>query len=411
MGFFNSTDRTNSINQNIRERWSVNITDWLPDEESFMSFSTFGGTSEQRGAVVCHAIARCFGKTGIIVLHNNDILENKLKHFPQLYPTVIEQNSETKACFIGGRELLYDPFSSMPIARVVETIYPDAYTDSHKTLCAEAFRRYLEILQRRKIHICMANIKRICNMSLDELECENMQGFTPSEIGSLIAVLSQNNVHLQIKADINNFAGQMEDRLWNSDGGSTGINIISAVYNKALLAIKIPSNSKTVMDYLASELNYLIDKGEEFVLVLDSLVIGPTKLRDLLAGNDSNNTYVLSGPSHMDMLSGLSGGGVDLPASVSKKIILFACQNANVARFYSDMVGNYQKIVESVSMGSRERESFSFHKEYQSSTSEVDYARIRPEELVNLGDGAVMISQNNQLHYGSDVFIARHFKY
>lgn len=171
--------------------------------------------------------------------------------------------------------------------------------------------------------------------------------------------------------------------------------MIQAVKDRAMISIRVPSNNRAVLDYLATEISCLFDENLPFLLILDSVNIGNSLLRNIVANPNPVFAKILSGNSIQELYEGMKEEGGNALGQMAK-IILFQCANVVVAGAYSEMIGSYLRKFVSVSEN-KSRAAFDFFSEYGKgkSISEQDYARIKPEELVQLGEGAVLINQTD----------------
>ena len=109
---------------NIEQYRTVFIEQWLPDQSYEASYGVFGGNIYQRNLIVEQGIARTFGKMGIIVLHNNDLLENDLKNILDYYPDLERYYADTPMAFVNYEHRDYMPLLGMDENRAAEVIYP-----------------------------------------------------------------------------------------------------------------------------------------------------------------------------------------------------------------------------------------------------------------------------------------------
>ena len=412
MGLFgNNTERQNKKSKNVFRTKKAFLVDWLPDEEATRSFSVFGGRAEQRSAVLNHAIARLYGKCGIIAIHNDNALERSIAHFGEYYPGVINSRPDTKVGFVSGTRCIYNPFCGMDVPSVVKCIYPNGNGDF--ALRAEGLRQYINVLRYNNLPLTLHNLYRLCGMNLDKISDEMLKNVPRNVAEDILSILMQNNLHLQVKADVRMFASSLEGKIWSSENALTDISDVRAVEQNAVLSIKLSSNNMDVLNYLATECNYLIEKGAHFLLIVDSIMLENSLMQDVIRNTSDQFATVLAGSNHMDMLKGSRFGNVELPASIARKVILFSLTNPAVANFYSEMIGKYEKIDESHSDKTENLHGFNLFKKDESSTSShlTEDARIRAEELTRLREGAVLLKKYESAgRRGSDVELTEYFE-
>ena len=85
----------------------------------------------------------------------------------------------------------------------------------------------------------------------------------------------------QVRADVDGFASQLRSRIWGGQE-NTGVSILTAIQNKALLSIQLPTFNETVMNYLAAELNQVLESGMPCLLVIDSVNVENSEMKRLM---------------------------------------------------------------------------------------------------------------------------------
>lgn len=390
MGFFaKSTERINQRNKNISIQKHTELCDWLPDNEAKMSMSVLGGSDKQRSAVLNHAIARLYGLCGIIVIHNDSMLEQRIKNFRNYYPDLYQNRRKINIGFVSGTNCIYDPFYGMDESSIVKCIYTMESNDC--ALRAEGLRQYINILKYNHFPITLQNLCRLCSMNLDRISSEMMSSIPQNIADDIMSILMQNNLHLQVKSDVKMFATHLEGKIWDGETKRTEISIVSAVEQNALLSIKLSSNDKNVLNYLAKECKYLIEKNKHFLLIVDSIILQDTEMQEVVRNTSKQFAIILAGPNHIDMLKGNLDGKTELPDSLAQKIILFSMNSSAIAGYYSEMIGKYEKIEESFSEKEENKNKLFGKYERNISTRKTQDYKFTPEELVRLGNGALML--------------------
>ena len=246
---------------------------------------------------------------------------------------------------------------------------------------------------------CFDFLLYLCNLEINELEdCEEMQKVPENERQHILSTLMQHdNIYLQVRADINSFAGHLEGRIWkrkDENEESLDVSMISAVKQKNILAIKVPFNNH-VTDYLGSELQTIIDEGIEFLLVIDSVYAAPTLLNsEILKMPELPFSTVIA----CENLRGIYGDDqADMENALAKLDVIHVmqCSNNISAQPFTSVTGQYLRRFESTHNGTHKDD---FHilgsgRDQSVDTHEELFDRIRPEEFANLGDGAVLIDQ------------------
>ena len=392
MGFI---EWINKANQNVMMYQNVSAKDWVtkPGE----NIGIFGGKLEQRNSVIEYAISRYLGNIGIIVLHNNEWLERDLNRFQNLYPKLFSSGYHPEVCFINNNNLIYEPFAGMGKNRIAEIIYPELSKESHnygqQHLYSEVLKKYLDILEYMEQPFSLHNLWKLCNMRLECVEEEILSSFPVEVAKDIYATLIRDNLANQVKADVNAFADRLEGRIWKKNAPQTSVSLVRAVQRNALISIRMTLKNLSVQDYLAAELNYLIEENQKFVLIIDSVDMGESQLKNVILNPAMNFCRILSGSSNLELGDKVTEGDNCMLHKMDK-LILFQCVNAVAAKTYSNLMGTYLKKVTAYHK-EKNRGAFDFFAGHGKgmNVSEQDYARIKPEELATLGDGAVLIDQ------------------
>ena len=391
----------------IEQYRTVFIEQWLPDQNYEESYGVFGGNEDQRNLIVEQGIARAFGKMGIIVLHNNDSLENDLKHILNCYPDLERYYANTPMAFVNYEHRDYMPLLGMDENRAAEVIYPQGTSQSpmylQQHIYASALRSYLKLLRYCKVPITISNLQKICRIDLNNFQMPD--GIPEVEAKEILANLSQDQVMNQVRADVDGFASQLRSRIWGGQE-NTGVSILTAIQNKALLSIQLPTFNETVMNYLAAELNQVLESGMPCLLVIDSVNVENSEMRRLMVNPGGRLSMILSGNTVQELCS-VTNLGNELSVRF-RKLILLQCANAGVAMQYSELIGNYMKKVITQTENTNKGVFELFGSRGRGTAiTEQQYARIRPEELTNLRNGAVLIDQeNSRIQYAVDLKFA-----
>ena len=414
-----------NLNYNNRTNRGVTLTkaeaigDWLADFSKRENMAIYGGSLSKRNRIVLEAIARCYGNIGVIIIHNNPGLINDIsriiKLFPGLYQRLAKQGGRVSQCHISGDNMLYEPLYGMNRERIVETIYPQlsmdnpSYMQQHK--CSDALNCYIDILEGKNEIIDLDAILSIVNMDVETIEKEcfsassgrlGASSYEQNDVSvydreRIFSLLKQDNISFQVRADVNAFASHLDGRIWQKrHEEATNVSIISAVEMKNILSIYTPSNTY-VLDYLASEINSLMDKGKHFMLVLDSINVSNTVLNtQILKAPTLPFSVVLSADS-IQSVFGDSENDAQYSLHKMNTAVIMNCPNAKTAEVYSGSIGQYLRQFESVNNGTSQG-AFSPFAGMNKGTGihEQLFDRIRPEEFTTLEGGAVLLSQDEK---------------
>ena len=131
MGLFNrntDAEKRNAFNRDIIESKAEKISYWIPSFDTPENFAVYGGDKDIRNMIVMGTIARCYGRMGVVVIHNNETLVGEIKkfrgYFPEIFNRCTRNGVRVMNCNVDNTNLLYEPLYGMGIDRAVEAIYP-----------------------------------------------------------------------------------------------------------------------------------------------------------------------------------------------------------------------------------------------------------------------------------------------
>lgn len=385
---------------NIKHVNKALLSNWIP-EQPIGNLCVQGGTYYHRNHVVDYGIARCIGKVGIVVIHNNNYLERDLYNIKKIFPSIFSTGYELPMCLINANNLKYEPFYGLEPRNVVEILYPDSGNrggSAGERQCAMALNCYLQIIIESNQKLSLDNLLYICNMDLASLKNNILAKLPMEKANYYLAMLMMNNVYTQVQADVNFYANQLDGRIWSRNGGQTDISIVEAVRNKALIAINNAGFSTTVQDYISMELKYILEQRRPFLLVIDSVNIDQSQLKNVVINANNQKRLILSSTTISELFTTRENANNAL--SNMQQIIIFNAVNAEEATKYASIIGEYFAVMESQSESYNNSSGFmGANKSMGSntiSTSQQKKYRIDPETLTNLGEsGAVLIDQTD----------------
>ena len=377
----------------VLEKKRVSLEEWLPDSRQWESYAVFGGDIFQRNIAVEQGIARCFGNRAIFVIHNNLSLERELKNLLSIYPD-LEAYRYTPTTFVNSQNRNYMPFWGLDGDRVQEVLYPEA-RQSNTSQYKSGVRSYLRILEYEKKPYTLTNLLHLSQKKFEKLEMEDLNRI-PDEIRDEIeANLLADDVMGKVKNDIESFAGVFRSSVWDEREEGM-VNLLAAVKNKALISIYLPGRSGSVLDYLAVELEMILESNLDFLLVIDSINIEDGRMKRILLNPSLNMSKIIAADTVGDVCSSIRNSGEEILHRF-QKIVLFKCANSLVAKTYSDIIGSHLKTIESKTVNNTRRiGNWGSDRTKGKSVSQQLAPRLEPEELVALGTGAVLIDQETE---------------
>lgn len=377
----------------ILEKKRVSLEEWLPDSRQWESYAVFGGDIFQRNIAVEQGIARCFGHRAIFVIHNNLSLEGELKNLLSIYPD-LEVYRYTPTTFVNSQNRNYMPFWGLDGDRIQDVLYPEA-GQSNTSQYKSGVRSYLRILEYEKKPYTLTNLLHLSQKKFEKLEMEDLNNI-PDEIRDEIeANLLTDDVMGKVKNDIESFAGVFRSSVWD-EREEEMVNLLAAVKNKALISVYLPGRSGSVLDYLAVELEMILESGLDFLIVIDSINIEDGRMKRILLNPSLNMAKIIAADTVGDVCSSVRNSGEEILHRF-QKIVLFKCANSLAAKTYSDMIGSYLKTIESKTVNNTRRiGNWGSDRTEGKSVSQQLVPRLEPEELVALGTGAVLIDQETE---------------
>ncbi|MCR4642142.1 MAG: hypothetical protein K5697_08955 [Lachnospiraceae bacterium] len=389
------------------------------------SFGAFCGRLNQRNTIGLYELSRVVGSMGAVILHNDPQFELQLREtrniHPQAYlgnnlPIFLARSPETKEAF-------YDPLYGLSKSSVLEVLAPRTASENiqQMNLIQAILNDYLSIMEHqfRKNPTVFGEypynldlLYDLVSMSYSDLE-HKVLNFLPDELSiSIRSRLSANGAQQLAYNTVFSFARSMEAFIWKRRGfaGHTRLSIISTVKSRRIISIQIPTSKSDVLDYLAVELQLLINEHFPFMLLENGLNLNSSPRLKAIFLNDHEAL-----PYYTGILSENVAGMVDAVESTndlanlfsqSQEIFVFSCPNTLSAQPFSDGIGNYYRTAVD--------RQFSTHREpfhllgaqgAGGTRHEVSQRIIDPEELTELGNGCLLFGKNYSYPILVDSFI------
>ena len=381
---------TRENERKIIERKKVSLEQWFPDDRSDENYAVLGGNVFQRDIAIEQGIARCFGKRAILVIQNNQSLEAELKNLVNNYPE-LKPYQDSSMEFVNYENQSYMPLWGLDDERIVEVLYPEN-DQNHYSQYRSGIRSYLKILKYQNQPYTLSKLLGLCEKSMDQLEEEELCNMPARLADEIVGSLLVDDVMTRVRNDIQAFAGRFQGRIW--DGREENVvNMLAAVKEKALISIHLPVGSQLLLNYLTMELEMILESGMPCLLVIDSVDIANSRMKQVLLNPARSMARLIAGDTVQTVCSTEKNGGEILHRF--DKILLFKCANSVIARQYSDMIGSYSKTVVNENVNRSRRSILGLRSIVTkgNTISRQQAARMEPEELANLGNGAVLIDQ------------------
>lgn len=402
--------------RDVYQRNRLSLSSFLTLDNSNPSFAAFCGRPAQRNAVALHGIRRYWGRTGIVLLHNDASLENSLG---QLETT----NPQLKTYLVnhpGNVDFYYDPLYGLSAEHIVNCIIPlasgNSFSDTNRTV-RSYLACYLEIMniQFRMNPQPFGNypynldlLMELVRMPYRTLEQSVLNHLPEPQREHIKTLLSTPNAQQSVYDAVTAFATIMRTYIWTSRGfaGHSRMSITQAVRERCLISIYVSDSNPELLDYLTTELYSLINQQIPFLLMESGIQLNNcARLKQLFFAEHQHSNY--STAIITDGLSGIINSEEEMATLFSQhpEFIVFSCNNVRAAEPFSNALGTYQRLIEETQY-SRNREPFHIFASHGNgrATREVTEHNVRPEELVYLNDGCLLCST----HYRRPVLI-RHF--
>lgn len=398
-----------NYSRNVLYTRQQHLESLLPWGNLRASFAVFCGRPEQRRAAGMQGIRRCCGHMGIVVLQNDPLLARSVSCLRSQMPDFAQQCPWFRTYSVnpaGSRERYYDPLYGLSTVAVLDAIVPTdggGYGATSALALRNYLSGYLEIMDvqfRRdpspfgRFPYNLDLLLQLTEMSLYQLEQQVLQYLPQAVRERISALLSQDSAQQQSYAAVLAFAAEMGDFLWTHRGfgGHTRMSIVEAVRRRCVISVTVPSFRPAVLRYLYQELKTLKEARDEFLLVVSgvSLANNP-ELRRLFTDSHDSASYV-TGILASDLSHVISDPGELAPfLAEHQEVLVFSCSSTQQASPFSDALGTYQRMVMEEHTD-RRRQPFHIFSDhgYGSGIREVTEQNINPQELLSLGEGAVL---------------------
>ena len=392
--------------RSVRTVGQVRLEEFLPWDAPGESFAAFCGAPSQRAAVGLRAIARCCGRFGVVLLHDDPAFEGSLSTLGLRFPQVRQASFHIRpANRPGDGGPYYDLLYGLPEEEVVRCVAPYRDGLSHAGQ-AEVQARLLDYLA-----ICACRFRQdptpfgeypynldllldLAAMPYDRLDRAVLSHLPEPLRTRLRGSLSAPGVQQRVYDALTAFAVRVGGALWarRNAQNHTGLSLISAVRRRDLISVRVPGSRSEALDYLDLELQALIRQQVPFLVVACGLTLTGSTLRERFLGEHGSLHYATG--LLAETASGVLGDqneGMDRLMGQHHKVLVFACSSRESAEPFSAAFGSYYRQVRE-SHTDRRREPFRFLSSHGSGTSlrETAERNIRGEELMGLGAGALL---------------------
>ncbi len=376
----------------------MNLGQFLQPNDQSSNFAVFGGTSDERHLTTIQGMTRGCGTMGVILLHNDSAIEDRLGLLYTYKPGIYKVHCANRA-----NNFIYDPLYGLEEADVLDAIIPfDASGAAAPSLALAraGLSDYLKIMKWQYQHEMSGFGKYPFNLdlllSLVSMSCMQLEkrvlAFMPKEIhNELLSRLSATNVQQAVYHMVKNYAVRMEANLWKKQEkwqNHTCLSITSSVINKQVISIRIPESDADLLRCLSIEINSLIRRSVSLLLVCYGLkVTGNTILENILFNTHDNWSTGLIAPT---LHSTAGENRLSDILRMNQQVVVFPCASKDEAEAFSAALGNYYRVIRPHNRGRSRRifhilPVFNHYVGYQ----ETEVRNVRPEELMG---GSVLLT-------------------
>lgn len=393
------------------------------------SFAAFCGSDYQRNQVAINAISNFCGNMGVVLIHNNPLLESMLSDIYYMSPALANDSSfqmilANPVNEMGSIEAYYDPLYGLTDTEILDVIAP-LQNDNHfisdiqnlRTIISDylTIMEYQFRLNRTPFGDYPYNLDLLYELSRMPFSVlrDRVLDYLPANISyDISGRLSADGAQQKAYNAVSTFSQIMRSSLWSNRGfgNHTGISLISALTNRQLISIYIPESRNDVFDYIYAELQHLNKSHIPYLIVESGLDLSfNSKLKKLFLGEHSALPYC-TGIVAEDTSSIVSteNTDTDLAAlfSQTQEMYVFACSSVLSAQPFSDGIGNYFRQIAEYH-NDIHRQPFHLLGTYSTGEvqREVSQRILNPEELVTLGTGCLLYGRNHPIPVLADHFI------
>lgn len=409
-----SVDRINQNSAQITNRkMSVNkIADFMFQDEQVAYLPNFfmsGSYVSDNYDLLDRYFQLAYGKCPIFVFHHNTEIIDRLE---RKYGKVGE-NSNTNFYKLGENDshYIYEPFSGMGDEQIVTVVHRLAKklgydVNSHFD---SIIRCHLSIIRFINKPVNLSTLYMICKVrSLKDFHDYIVSQPDKTKGEKLFAALgldkeSRMEQYQLFRNVIITFAYEVEQSGWRYDSKAQRVNCLSTLNENK----KNPILAFAINDtYSELFFNYLVDELRRFYRIPFVLILDNIKLEDKFFCE-----YVLhsNAESHIGLIS------ENLPSYIKDEkyfvgiaekcdfFMIFKHRTSSSAKSFSDLLGNYDMIMEQKTRGESQENFALIRKNIQTSSQQSinNRYRVMPEVIINLADNELCLfdAEENQIHF------------
>lgn len=389
---------------------TLTLEQLFPQNELSENFAVLFGVPQQRTEIALHSMQRYVGKAGIVFIHDDPAMSNELNRLTERIPQV--------NLYYANRNLsdarIYDPLYGLNERAITDIILPVQKNGTNSLDISSARARlgdYLSIMKYQfnnnpsifgSYPYNLDLLVQLTQMPFSQLQA-SVLNYLPSDMSErLSSRLSADSIQQSVFDSVQNFRSVAEEFLWSPSNAAnhSRLSIIETVKNGDIISVHIPNSNPDLLNYIYYELESLINARIPFLLVESGLSLhNSAKISDCFFGEHTQLNY-RTGIISQSASSLLGSEKDDLSKITSQyqEIVVLRCSSNAEAEPFSASAGTYFRKVTSRNFQSHRR-PFSIFSSHGggTQTNEQEERNIRPEELVNLGNGAMLCGASHQL--------------
>ena len=393
---------------------TLNVRDVF-NNSSPNSFGVFCGRQQQRNLIGLYEISRVLGRMGIIILHNEPIFESELVQVYDLNGSTQSRNDinmyiANQISSNGTRVSFYDPLYGLPQREILDVLTPGSSNTFESNRLRSIISDYLSIMDflfqinpsvSGNYPYTLDLLYELTSMPYKTLQSEVLSHLPDNLKMSISGRLSAEGSQQIAYQAVLSFSQSLNGFLWTKRDfrAHTKLSIVEAAKTKQLISIYLPESRSDILEYIATELQYLNSINIPYLVIENGLNLNASqKLKNIFFSEHSslphytgviaeNTSNIIDQSNSTNDLAALFGQ--------TQELYVFSCSSTMAAQPFSDGIGNYYRKVEDQHYDYHREPFHIFSSHSQGNLKrEISQKMIDPEELTNMGNGCLLYGKN-----------------
>lgn len=340
-----NNEKLNTINKGISECGQVNPLALM--QGSFGMNTIVSGTAQFVRNIMTGAQVKCAlsGGLPVVMLHscNSELANEVLTSSVGYSCAIVNTSSANFSPFIGlndyeAIDIIMDSIPEKYDLKQNGRYYLEAVTDlMTANRISSSFKNYLTCPH---------------DNLLDRVDNALVAGklTVPAAQSIKSKIMVGQSEYFKIDSFLRGLSKQMGNAMLNKKVCNKPASVYKTISEKGIIAIDVGPNFNSIyLDFLVEQIKVAAQRGIPFMLVLDSMRLSENKkIKELISGGINNIPIVIS----CDDLVSSCGGNQDLFNAVvgsAKQLFVFSHPSATSASYWAAVMGEYERIDESVS--------------------------------------------------------------